>query len=189
MNNISSVLFRINRGPTKGFERDVGNKTTYHVMYPRSFKKLDNTTHLVFFPFKIYDLQWLIRSFTQRYVCIPEVIFLFGPVSWWFNIYDLKVQSECITARQNPLNIHFFVYKKKSKTWCFIFSKRKRWMKKGEPTRNKSNGKKMIRIRIAFISQVCMHKHIQGIWFRSLVSLKHNNVKYTIYERHNEQYT
>uniref|UniRef100_A0A3B4FED4 ST3 beta-galactoside alpha-2,3-sialyltransferase 1 n=1 Tax=Pundamilia nyererei TaxID=303518 RepID=A0A3B4FED4_9CICH len=66
------IVIRINRGPTKGFERDVGNKTTYHVMYPRSFKNLDNTTHLVFFPFKIYDLQWLIRSFTQRYVCITK---------------------------------------------------------------------------------------------------------------------
>ncbi|XP_026016692.1 CMP-N-acetylneuraminate-beta-galactosamide-alpha-2,3-sialyltransferase 1-like [Astatotilapia calliptera] len=60
------IVIRINLGPTKGFERDVGNKTTYHVMYPRSFKKLDNTTHLVFFPFKISDLLWLIRSFTQR---------------------------------------------------------------------------------------------------------------------------
>ncbi|XP_035772167.1 CMP-N-acetylneuraminate-beta-galactosamide-alpha-2,3-sialyltransferase 1-like [Neolamprologus brichardi] len=59
------IVIRINRGPTKGFERDVGNKTTYHVMYPRSFKNLDNTTHLVFFPFKISDLLWLIRSFTQ----------------------------------------------------------------------------------------------------------------------------
>uniref|UniRef100_A0A3Q4IGT1 ST3 beta-galactoside alpha-2,3-sialyltransferase 1 n=1 Tax=Neolamprologus brichardi TaxID=32507 RepID=A0A3Q4IGT1_NEOBR len=76
------IVIRINRGPTKGFERDVGNKTTYHVMYPRSFKNLDNTTHLVFFPFKISDLLWLIRSFTQRYVCITKVIFLFGPVSW-----------------------------------------------------------------------------------------------------------
>uniref|UniRef100_A0A668VGA1 CMP-N-acetylneuraminate-beta-galactosamide-alpha-2,3-sialyltransferase 1 n=1 Tax=Oreochromis aureus TaxID=47969 RepID=A0A668VGA1_OREAU len=60
------IVIRINRAPTKGFERDVGNKTTYHVMYPNSFRNLDNTTHLLFFPFKIYDLQWLIRFFTQR---------------------------------------------------------------------------------------------------------------------------
>ncbi|XP_019210887.1 CMP-N-acetylneuraminate-beta-galactosamide-alpha-2,3-sialyltransferase 1-like [Oreochromis niloticus] len=62
------IVIRINRAPTKGFERDVGNKTTYHVMYPNSYKNLDNTTHLVFFPFKIYDLQWLIQSFTQRQI-------------------------------------------------------------------------------------------------------------------------
>ncbi|CAI5690003.1 unnamed protein product [Oreochromis niloticus] len=60
------IVIRINRAPTKGFERDVGNKTTYHVMYPSSFRNLDNTTHLLFFPFKIYDLQWLIQFFTQR---------------------------------------------------------------------------------------------------------------------------
>uniref|UniRef100_A0A3B4H671 CMP-N-acetylneuraminate-beta-galactosamide-alpha-2,3-sialyltransferase 1-like n=1 Tax=Pundamilia nyererei TaxID=303518 RepID=A0A3B4H671_9CICH len=60
------IVIRINLGPTKGFERDVGNKTTYHVMYPRSFKHLENTTHLVFFPFKISDLEWLIRVLGRR---------------------------------------------------------------------------------------------------------------------------
>lgn len=74
--NIFSILFRINFAPTKGFERDVGNKTTYHVMYPHSYRNLDNTTHLLFFPFKIYDLQWLIRFFTQRYVYYRRNMFI-----------------------------------------------------------------------------------------------------------------
>lgn len=76
--NVSSVLFRINHSPTKGFERDVGNKATYHVMFPNSYENFDNTTRLIFFPFKIYDLEWLIRSYTQRYVCLAEVISLLG---------------------------------------------------------------------------------------------------------------
>uniref|UniRef100_A0A3P9DLL9 ST3 beta-galactoside alpha-2,3-sialyltransferase 1 n=1 Tax=Maylandia zebra TaxID=106582 RepID=A0A3P9DLL9_9CICH len=79
------IVIRINLGPTKGFERDVGNKTTYHVMYPRSFKKLDNTTHLVFFPFKISDLLWLIRPLAQKNITLTyisyDVILLFTKLS------------------------------------------------------------------------------------------------------------
>uniref|UniRef100_A0A3Q4I9F6 ST3 beta-galactoside alpha-2,3-sialyltransferase 1 n=1 Tax=Neolamprologus brichardi TaxID=32507 RepID=A0A3Q4I9F6_NEOBR len=52
----------LNRGRTKGFERDVGTKTTYHVMYPESATRLDNTTHLLFFPFKTPDFLWLLKS-------------------------------------------------------------------------------------------------------------------------------
>ncbi|KAI3358342.1 hypothetical protein L3Q82_014779 [Scortum barcoo] len=58
------IVIRMNHGRTKGYERDVGTKTTHHVMYPESAINLDNITHLVLFPFKMYDLEWLIRSFT-----------------------------------------------------------------------------------------------------------------------------
>ncbi|KAM9306650.1 CMP-N-acetylneuraminate-beta-galactosamide-alpha-2,3-sialyltransferase 2-like [Pholidichthys leucotaenia] len=61
------VIIRMNRGRTKGFEKDVGSKTTHHVIYPESAMRLENTTHtrLVFFPFKIQDLLWLISSFNS----------------------------------------------------------------------------------------------------------------------------
>ncbi|KAJ0055399.1 hypothetical protein NL108_016889 [Boleophthalmus pectinirostris] len=53
-------VFRINLGMTNGFEKDVGTKTTHRVIYPESMgARLDNTTHLVFFPFKLKDLNWL----------------------------------------------------------------------------------------------------------------------------------
>ncbi|XP_030597439.1 CMP-N-acetylneuraminate-beta-galactosamide-alpha-2,3-sialyltransferase 1-like [Archocentrus centrarchus] len=65
MIDFHDIVIRMNHGPTEGFERDVGNKTTYHVMFPNSFKNLDNTTRLVFFPYKIRDLEWLMWSFTQ----------------------------------------------------------------------------------------------------------------------------
>ncbi|XP_044191923.1 CMP-N-acetylneuraminate-beta-galactosamide-alpha-2,3-sialyltransferase 2-like [Thunnus albacares] len=60
------IVIRMNRGRTKGYEEDVGTKTTHHVMYPESAINLDNTTHLVLFPFKINDLLWLLRKFTPR---------------------------------------------------------------------------------------------------------------------------
>uniref|UniRef100_A0A4W6DMJ3 ST3 beta-galactoside alpha-2,3-sialyltransferase 1 n=1 Tax=Lates calcarifer TaxID=8187 RepID=A0A4W6DMJ3_LATCA len=47
-----NIVIRINRGRTKGYEADVGTKTTYHIMYPESATYLENTTRLIMFPFK-----------------------------------------------------------------------------------------------------------------------------------------
>ncbi|XP_061738616.1 CMP-N-acetylneuraminate-beta-galactosamide-alpha-2,3-sialyltransferase 1-like [Nerophis ophidion] len=63
-----NIVIRMNGGRTKDYEEDVGTKTTHHVMYPESAKYLDNSTHLVFFPFKINDLLWLLKTFTPREV-------------------------------------------------------------------------------------------------------------------------
>ncbi|XP_047460375.1 CMP-N-acetylneuraminate-beta-galactosamide-alpha-2,3-sialyltransferase 1-like isoform X1 [Mugil cephalus] len=60
-------VIRINRGRTKGFEEDVGTKTTHQVMYPESAVDLDNSTHLVLAPFKILDLEWLRMSMTTGF--------------------------------------------------------------------------------------------------------------------------
>ncbi|XP_042632191.1 CMP-N-acetylneuraminate-beta-galactosamide-alpha-2,3-sialyltransferase 2-like isoform X2 [Cyprinus carpio] len=62
------VVIRINKGPTKGYEKDVGSKTTHRILYPESAVDLDNSTHLVLFPFKIRDMQWLISTFTTRHI-------------------------------------------------------------------------------------------------------------------------
>ncbi|XP_041868588.1 CMP-N-acetylneuraminate-beta-galactosamide-alpha-2,3-sialyltransferase 1-like [Melanotaenia boesemani] len=61
------VVIRVNAAPIKGYEADVGTRTTHHVMYPESAVDLDNTTHLVLFPFKISDLMWLIKAFTTGF--------------------------------------------------------------------------------------------------------------------------
>lgn len=54
----------MNQGRTTGFEKDVGARTTHHVMYPESAKDLDNSTNLVLIPFKTLDLQWIISALT-----------------------------------------------------------------------------------------------------------------------------
>uniref|UniRef100_A0A3P9AVE3 CMP-N-acetylneuraminate-beta-galactosamide-alpha-2,3-sialyltransferase 1 n=1 Tax=Maylandia zebra TaxID=106582 RepID=A0A3P9AVE3_9CICH len=59
------IVIRMNRGRTKGYERDVGTKTTHHVMYPESSTRLDNTTHLLFFPFKTRDFLWLMKDINR----------------------------------------------------------------------------------------------------------------------------
>ncbi|XP_016086553.1 CMP-N-acetylneuraminate-beta-galactosamide-alpha-2,3-sialyltransferase 1-like [Sinocyclocheilus grahami] len=61
-------VMRTNKGPTEGYEKDVGSKTTHRIVYPESAVDLDNSTHLVLFPFKILDIQWLISAFTTRHI-------------------------------------------------------------------------------------------------------------------------
>ncbi len=53
-------------GPTKGYENDVGSKTTHRFIYPESATDVDNSTYLVLSPFKILDLEWLISAFTTK---------------------------------------------------------------------------------------------------------------------------
>ncbi|XP_078124463.1 CMP-N-acetylneuraminate-beta-galactosamide-alpha-2,3-sialyltransferase 1-like [Sander vitreus] len=61
------VIIRMNAGHTKGYEADVGTRTTHRVMYPESSVDLDNTTHLVLAPFKIMDLEWLTKALTTGF--------------------------------------------------------------------------------------------------------------------------
>ncbi|RXN17018.1 CMP-N-acetylneuraminate-beta-galactosamide-alpha-2,3-sialyltransferase 1-like protein [Labeo rohita] len=62
------LVIRINKGPTEGFEQDVGSKTTHRIIYPESAVDMDNSTHLVLIPFKTLDLQWLISVFTTKHI-------------------------------------------------------------------------------------------------------------------------
>ncbi|XP_061671450.1 CMP-N-acetylneuraminate-beta-galactosamide-alpha-2,3-sialyltransferase 1-like [Syngnathoides biaculeatus] len=61
-----NIIIRMNYGLTKGFESDVGTRTTHRVMYPESATYLDNSTRLVFFPFKINDMLWLLKNFNPQ---------------------------------------------------------------------------------------------------------------------------
>ncbi|XP_072226218.1 CMP-N-acetylneuraminate-beta-galactosamide-alpha-2,3-sialyltransferase 1-like [Leuresthes tenuis] len=65
--DFQDFILRMNHAHIKGFEADVGNRTTHRIMYPESAVDLDNTTHLVLLPFKILDLEWLIKAFTTGF--------------------------------------------------------------------------------------------------------------------------
>ncbi|XP_016103673.1 CMP-N-acetylneuraminate-beta-galactosamide-alpha-2,3-sialyltransferase 1-like [Sinocyclocheilus grahami] len=60
----SDFVIRMNQAPTQGFEKDVGYKTTHHLMYPESATDLDNSTSLILIPFKTLDLEWIISALT-----------------------------------------------------------------------------------------------------------------------------
>uniref|UniRef100_A0A8D0D234 CMP-N-acetylneuraminate-beta-galactosamide-alpha-2,3-sialyltransferase 1 n=1 Tax=Sander lucioperca TaxID=283035 RepID=A0A8D0D234_SANLU len=82
------VIIRVNTGRIKGYEADVGTRTTHRVMYPESSMDLDNTTHLVLAPFKTVDFEWLIINKTLE-------IHKFAPglMSWFIKI-GLKPNSD-----------------------------------------------------------------------------------------------
>ncbi|XP_042350036.1 CMP-N-acetylneuraminate-beta-galactosamide-alpha-2,3-sialyltransferase 2-like [Plectropomus leopardus] len=54
----NSVL-RMNKAVTRGFEKDVGNRTTHHFLYPESAVDVGHGVSLVLLPFKLRDLEWL----------------------------------------------------------------------------------------------------------------------------------
>ncbi|GCC35678.1 hypothetical protein chiPu_0014165 [Chiloscyllium punctatum] len=62
--NEYDIVIRINDAPVRGYEKDVGSKTTLRFFYPESAAKDPNiennpSTLLVFLPFKQVDAQWL----------------------------------------------------------------------------------------------------------------------------------
>lgn len=59
------LVFRMNKAPTKGFESDVGSKTTHHFVYPESYRELGETVSMILIPFKVLDLRWVISALTN----------------------------------------------------------------------------------------------------------------------------
>ncbi|XP_041115455.1 type 2 lactosamine alpha-2,3-sialyltransferase-like [Polyodon spathula] len=57
------VVMRINSGPVRGYESDVGKRTTFRLCYPESIFKdsrdADPDTTVVIIPFKPHDLRWM----------------------------------------------------------------------------------------------------------------------------------
>ncbi|KAL4629916.1 CMP-N-acetylneuraminate-beta-galactosamide-alpha-2,3-sialyltransferase 1-like [Arapaima gigas] len=60
----NDFIIRMNEAPTLGFENDVGERTTHHLMYPESARHLEHNASLILIPFKTLDLQWIISAFT-----------------------------------------------------------------------------------------------------------------------------
>ncbi|KAM9758878.1 ST3 beta-galactoside alpha-2,3-sialyltransferase 8 isoform 1-T4 [Menidia menidia] len=52
-------VIRMNKAVTRGFEEDVGNRTTHHFLYPESAVDVEHGVSLVLLPFKLRDLEWL----------------------------------------------------------------------------------------------------------------------------------
>uniref|UniRef100_UPI00398E7729 CMP-N-acetylneuraminate-beta-galactosamide- alpha-2,3-sialyltransferase 2-like isoform X2 n=1 Tax=Pristiophorus japonicus TaxID=55135 RepID=UPI00398E7729 len=60
------LVIRMNKAVTKGYEADVGSKTTHHFMYPESAQDLQPNVHLVLVPFKPRDLLWFANAFSAE---------------------------------------------------------------------------------------------------------------------------
>ncbi|XP_063951750.1 CMP-N-acetylneuraminate-beta-galactosamide-alpha-2,3-sialyltransferase 2-like [Lytechinus pictus] len=58
------AVVRINRAKVKGFEKDVGKKDSYRLMYPESFTDITPETTFVLLGFKVLDLNWARSAIT-----------------------------------------------------------------------------------------------------------------------------
>ncbi|KAM7401690.1 hypothetical protein PAMP_016986 [Pampus punctatissimus] len=61
-------VIRMNKAVTRGFEKDVGNRTTHHFMYPESAVDVGHGVSLVLLPFKLRDLEWLTSALSTGQV-------------------------------------------------------------------------------------------------------------------------
>lgn len=69
----SASSCRMNKAITKGFEKDVGNKTTHHFLYPESAVDVAPGVSLVLLPFKLRDLEWLASALSTGTVKMYEL--------------------------------------------------------------------------------------------------------------------
>ncbi|RXM33627.1 Type 2 lactosamine alpha-2,3-sialyltransferase [Acipenser ruthenus] len=64
------VVIRINSGPVRGYESDVGKRTTFRLCYPESIFKdsrdADPNTTVVIIPFKPHDLRWMTEVLQKK---------------------------------------------------------------------------------------------------------------------------
>uniref|UniRef100_A0A3B4ZAB3 CMP-N-acetylneuraminate-beta-galactosamide-alpha-2,3-sialyltransferase 2 n=1 Tax=Stegastes partitus TaxID=144197 RepID=A0A3B4ZAB3_9TELE len=61
-------VIRMNKAVTRGFEKDVGNRTTYHFLYPESAVDVAPGVSLVLLPFKLRDLEWLTSALSTGHI-------------------------------------------------------------------------------------------------------------------------
>ncbi|KAF1392076.1 hypothetical protein PFLUV_G00048760 [Perca fluviatilis] len=66
--NSHDYVIRMNKAVTRGFEKDVGNRTTHHFLYPESAVDVDRGVSLVLLPFKLRDLEWLTSALSTGQV-------------------------------------------------------------------------------------------------------------------------
>ncbi|XP_019716007.1 CMP-N-acetylneuraminate-beta-galactosamide-alpha-2,3-sialyltransferase 2-like [Hippocampus comes] len=59
---------RMNKAVTRGFEKDVGNRTTHHFVYPESAVDVGRGVSLILLPFKLRDMEWLSSALSTGHV-------------------------------------------------------------------------------------------------------------------------
>ncbi|XP_032405048.1 ST3 beta-galactoside alpha-2,3-sialyltransferase 8 [Xiphophorus hellerii] len=63
-----SFIIRFVKAVTRGFEKDVGNRTTHHFLYPESAVDVEHGVNLVLLPFKLRDLEWLTSALSTGHI-------------------------------------------------------------------------------------------------------------------------
>ncbi|XP_028302251.1 ST3 beta-galactoside alpha-2,3-sialyltransferase 8 [Gouania willdenowi] len=66
--NSHGIIIRMNKAVTRGFEKDVGNRTTHHLLYPESAVDIEHGVRLILLPFKLKDLEWLTSALSTGHI-------------------------------------------------------------------------------------------------------------------------
>ncbi|XP_029946813.1 ST3 beta-galactoside alpha-2,3-sialyltransferase 8 [Salarias fasciatus] len=66
--NSHDTVIRMNKAVTRGFENDVGNRTTHHFLYPESAVDIEHGVSLVLLPFKLRDMEWVTSALSTGQV-------------------------------------------------------------------------------------------------------------------------
>ncbi|KAM9408955.1 ST3 beta-galactoside alpha-2,3-sialyltransferase 8 [Pholidichthys leucotaenia] len=63
-----NYVIRMNKATTRQYEKDVGNRTTHHILYPESAVNMDPGVSLVLLPFKLRDMEWLTSALSTGHI-------------------------------------------------------------------------------------------------------------------------
>uniref|UniRef100_A0A3Q3DEI4 ST3 beta-galactoside alpha-2,3-sialyltransferase 8 n=1 Tax=Hippocampus comes TaxID=109280 RepID=A0A3Q3DEI4_HIPCM len=64
----TNLTCAMNKAVTRGFEKDVGNRTTHHFVYPESAVDVGRGVSLILLPFKLRDMEWLSSALSTGHV-------------------------------------------------------------------------------------------------------------------------
>lgn len=111
--SLSVFLCRLNDAPVRGYEDDVGNKTTMRLFYPESASynpsmHNDPDTLMVLVPFKQQDLRWLKEILYDEKrvldVCVHTHTPLFYLLPWYLpSSHAVTKYAESMAALPNLL--------------------------------------------------------------------------------------
>ncbi|XP_072169270.1 CMP-N-acetylneuraminate-beta-galactosamide-alpha-2,3-sialyltransferase 2-like [Diadema setosum] len=94
------AVIRINQAKTEGFEKDVGGREDYRLMYPESYMDIPAESNFVLLNFKILDIKWATSALTtgevkRTYMAVrskikvpPSKMLFFNPELMWHIHHD-----------------------------------------------------------------------------------------------------
>ncbi|XP_070798849.1 type 2 lactosamine alpha-2,3-sialyltransferase isoform X1 [Pituophis catenifer annectens] len=139
------VVIRMNNGPVKGYEDDVGRRTTFRLFYPESIFSdplhYDPKTTAVFIVFKRHDLKWLSDVLSGHNIVATDVFWKKPATRMIYKPKQIRILDPFIIQRTAYELLHF----------------PRKFPRRGRP-KHPTTGL----IAIAFAFDICTEVHVTG---------------------------